>query len=144
MNRKFLSSALLSVFFFSAIHKEVLAQKYTVNIKINNLNSKKGQLLISIFNKETGFPENNKAAYSTLVFKEPLRSNLSLFLPKGSYAFAIVHDKNSNNKMDKNLVGAPTEAYGVSLNKTYLLKAPEFEENKFTLVKDTSLVVTLK
>jgi uncharacterized protein (DUF2141 family) len=122
----------------------MLAQKHTINIKLNNLSSKKGQLLISIFNKESGFPENNKAAYSTLVFKEPLRSNLSLFLPSGSYAFAIVHDKNSNNKMDKNMFGAPTEAYGVSLNKTYLLKAPEFEENKFTLVKDTSLVITLK
>jgi uncharacterized protein (DUF2141 family) len=144
MNRKFLSSALLSVSFFSAIHKEVLAQKHTINIKLNNLSSKKGQLLISIFNKESGFPENNKAAYSTLVFKEPLSSNLSLFLPSGSYAFAIVHDKNSNNKMDKNLVGAPTEAYGVSLNKTYLLKAPEFEENKFTLTKDTNLIVHLK
>jgi len=144
MNRKFLSSALLSVSFFSTIHKEELAQKYTVNIKINNLSSKKGQLLISIFNKESGFPENNKAAYSTLVFKEPLSSNLSLFLPSGSYAFAIVHDKNSNNKMDKNLVGAPTEAYGVSLNKTYLLKAPEFEENKFTLTKDTNLIIHLK
>ena len=46
--------------------------------------------------------------------------------------------------MDKNMFGAPTEAYGVSLNKTYLLKGPEFEENKFTLLKDTSLVITLK
>jgi len=122
----------------------MLAQKHTINIKLNNLSSKKGQLLISIFNKESGFPENNKAAYSTLVFKEPLGSNLSLFLPSGSYAFAIVHDKNSNNKMDKNMFGAPTEAYGVSLNKTYLLKAPEFEENKFTLTKDTNLIIHLK
>jgi uncharacterized protein (DUF2141 family) len=122
----------------------MLAQKHTINIKLNNLSSKKGQLLISIFNKESGFPENNKAAYSTLVFKEPLSSNLSLFLPSGSYAFAIVHDKNSNNKMDKNMFGAPTEDYGVSLNKTYLLKAPEFEENKFTLTKDTNLIIHLK
>jgi uncharacterized protein (DUF2141 family) len=144
MYRRIIAPSLLSVFLICSSQKDMLAQKYTVNIKINNLSSKKGQLLISIFNKETGFPENNKAAYSTLVFKEPLRSNLSLFLPKGSYAFAIVHDKNSNNKMDKNLVGAPTEAYGVSLNKTYLLKAPEFEENKFILVKDTSLIITLK
>ena len=144
MYRRIIVPSLLSVFLFCTSQKDMLAQKHTINIKLNNLSSKKGQLLISIFNKESGFPENNKAAYSTLVFKEPLRSNLSLFLPSGSYAFAIVHDKNSNNKMDKNMFGAPTEAYGVSLNKTYLLKAPEFEENKFTLVKDTSLIINLK
>ena len=140
MNRFILLSYCL---YFSA-STMVMAQKHTVTIKLSNLSSKKGQLLISIFNKETGFPENNKAAFSTLVFKEPLRNSLHLFLPNGSYALAFVHDKNNNNKMDKNLFGAPTEPYGVSLNKTYLIKAPEFEENKFTLLRDTTLNIILK
>jgi hypothetical protein len=135
---------ILSVSLFGAISNLTFAQKHTVSIQIQNLSTAKGQLLISIFNKATGFPEQVSAAYNTLVFKEPLRKNLVLFLPKGTYALAIVHDKNNNNKMDKNVFGAPTEPYGVSLNKTYLLKAPLFEENKFVMQSDTSLTIQLK
>ena len=135
---------ILSVSLFGVLGNLSFAQKHAVSIQLQNLNTTKGQLLISIFNKDTGFPEEVSAAYSTVVFKEPLRKILVLFLPKGTYALAIVHDKNKNNKMDKNLFGAPTEPYGVSLNKTYLLKAPLFEENKFGLQSDTSLMIQLK
>jgi uncharacterized protein (DUF2141 family) len=135
---------ILSVSLLGAISNLAFAQKHAVSIQLQNLSTAKGQLLISIFNKANGFPEEVSAAYSTVVFKEPLRKNLVLFLPKGTYALAIVHDKNKNNKMDKNLFGAPTEPYGVSLNKTYLLKAPLFEENKFVMQSDTSLTIYLK
>lgn len=135
---------ILSVSLLGAISNLAFAQKHAVSIQLQNLSTAKGQLLISIFNKANGFPEEVSAAYSNVVFKEPLRKNLVLFLPKGTYALAIVHDKNKNNKMDKNLFGAPTEPYGVSLNKTHLLKAPLFEENKFVMQSDTSLTIYLK
>lgn len=135
---------ILSVSLLGVLGNLSFAQKHTLSIQLQNLSTAKGQLLISIFNNATGYPEQVSAAYSTVVFKEPLHKNLVLFLPKGTYAMAIVHDKNKNNKMDKNVFGAPTEPYGVSLNKTYLLKAPLFEENKFVLQRDTSLMIQLK
>jgi uncharacterized protein (DUF2141 family) len=50
----------------------------------------------------------------------------------GTYAMAIYQDINSNGKIDKNVVGIPTEPYGFSENYVPKVKAPDFDNCKFT------------
>lgn len=49
----------------------------------------------------------------------------------GKYAVVVYHDENDNHKFDRNLIGLPTEGFGVSKNPSLFLAAPKFEESSF-------------
>lgn len=49
-------------------------------------------------------------------------------LPPGRYASIVFQDANRNGKIDKNLVGIPTEPYGFSRNATGFLGPPNFDD----------------
>ncbi|MGI4887090.1 MAG: DUF2141 domain-containing protein [Janthinobacterium lividum] len=64
-------------------------------------------------------------------------------LAKGEWAVALTQDVNNNDKLDKNLLGIPTEPYAFSNNVRPKLSAPNFEECKFLADADGK-VVTIK
>ena len=49
-------------------------------------------------------------------------------LPPGIYAVAVTHDVNGNRRTDTNLLGMPTEDWGMSNNPRPTLRAPRFDE----------------
>lgn len=49
----------------------------------------------------------------------------------GRYAVVVYHDENDNHTFDRNLIGLPTEGFGVSNNPSLFLAAPNFEESSF-------------
>ena len=57
----------------------------------------------------------------------------------GKYAVAVYHDENDNHKFDRNLIGLPTEGFGVSNNPSFLA-APSFEESSFEVNGDVTNV----
>lgn len=67
-------------------------------------------------------------------------------LPPGTYAAAVIHDENSNGKLDTNFLGIPTEGYGISNNHTHALSRPTWEESKFVVNADTTVTahITLR
>jgi uncharacterized protein (DUF2141 family) len=65
-------------------------------------------------------------------------------LLQGDYAFAIYHDENKNSKLDKNMLGVPTEYYGFSNNARRTFSAPSFQESSFDLNKDVKQTIGLK
>ena len=52
-------------------------------------------------------------------------------LDPGIYGVAVFQDLNGNEKLDRNLFGAPTEPFGFSNNPVIRFSAPEFAEFKF-------------
>ena len=52
-------------------------------------------------------------------------------LKPGTYGVALFHDRNGNEKLDRNLLGAPNEPFGFSNNPKIGFSAPKFEEFKF-------------
>ena len=54
-------------------------------------------------------------------------------LEPGSYAITVYHDKNDNRRFDKNRLGIPREAWGVSNNVRPRLRAPRFDEAMLVL-----------
>jgi len=65
-------------------------------------------------------------------------------MPKGTYALAVVHDKNMNGKLDTNFMGIPTEGYGFSNNAKALLSAPSFSAASFPYDgEDLDLTISL-
>lgn len=52
-------------------------------------------------------------------------------VPYGSYAIKLFHDANANSKLDTNLLGMPTESYGISNNARAMFGLPSFSQASF-------------
>ncbi|MCC5929739.1 MAG: DUF2141 domain-containing protein [Cyclobacteriaceae bacterium] len=112
--------------------EEMLSMKITVK----GLRSDKGKIWLSIFNSEAGFPENHQSAFFTdvIILPNGEKTFWVTGLPIGQYAIALLHDENGNGIMDKNLIGLPTEGYGLSNNPPKKMRAPRFSEAKLELM----------
>jgi uncharacterized protein (DUF2141 family) len=125
---KLLNTALCS----AAILTANMASAADLSIHIDDVKSAEGKLMVAVFSSATTFlkkPENGTGAAAAA------GSNLVVFkdLPAGEYAFAVYHDANSNGKMDKNLIGIPTEDYAFSNNALGKMGPPSFDSAKFAL-----------
>jgi uncharacterized protein (DUF2141 family) len=67
------------------------------------------------------------------VVKPNGRTALCVFgkIRPGVYAISAFHDKNSNGKLDTNIVGYPVEDYCASRNARNMFSAPSFDDAKF-------------
>lgn len=65
-------------------------------------------------------------------------------LESGSYAVALFHDKNSNEKLDTNFIGIPKEGFGFSNNPRVLTGPPSFNKASFELKTNSKLTKTIK
>jgi len=129
---------LIFVFYFTltltSVNSQVDMNKSSIKITIENFENKKGLLLINVFTSESGFPSNNEKAFQSHTF--PISGDSKIFtlenIPTGNYAISILHDENSNFKLDKNIFGIPKEAYAVSNNaKPRKLGPPKYNDAVF-------------
>jgi uncharacterized protein (DUF2141 family) len=63
-------------------------------------------------------------------------------LAPGQYAVMVMHDENSNGKLDANLIGIPKEGYGFS-NNPRVMRQPTYDETKFE-VKAEDVNITIE
>lgn len=62
----------------------------------------------------------------------------------GTYAIAIYHDEDGDRDFDRNLIGLPTEGYGVSNNPKLGFLLPDFEDVKFAVEEgENALSITM-
>ena len=102
-----------------------------LTIQIDDVRSADGTLMVALF-QAGGFlkqPVMSSAARAVqggniVVLKD---------VPAGEYAFAIYHDANGNGKMDKNLIGIPTEDYAFSNNALGKMGPPSYDSARFTV-----------
>jgi uncharacterized protein (DUF2141 family) len=107
-------------------------------LTISGIKEVKGKLGLLVFNKEEGFPENPERAIlelEVIVTATEMRVSLGT-LPYGEYAIALVHDKNANKMLDKNLLGIPKEPFGFSNNRSILRGIPNFKDAAFTFSEE--------
>jgi hypothetical protein len=114
-------------------------------VTVTNIQNAKGKISFGLFRKQDSFPIKGKQFKG--VFIETMKSKTKYTfkdLEKNSYAVAVYHDENNNGILDKNLVGAPTEAYGFSRNAREMFSAPSFEEAKIDLIDNKSIEIWIK
>ncbi len=116
----------------------------TVLLEVSSFKNTRGTLNCRLFTKASDFPDGE----GILTVRTPIAgANTTCTFPNvepGTYAVAVVHDENSNGKLDKNFVGVPSEGYGVSNNKTYALSAPKWDESVFTIATSESKTLQVK
>ncbi|MCB0480252.1 MAG: DUF2141 domain-containing protein [Flavobacteriales bacterium] len=118
---------------------EVRFQKtISLTIKFSELSVNNGKVMILVKNEQ-------KLDFAKLVI--PINNNSSsvtLEVEPGKYAVVAFHDINSNEKLDKNMFGIPTEPYGFSNNARGLLGEPDFEEQLVEVLSPKTITFILE
>ena len=125
--------------------KRTNSVRYDLTVTVTNIQNTKGKVSFGLFRKQDSFPIKGKQFKG--VFIETTKSKTKYTfqnLEKDSYAVAVYHDENNNGVLDKNFIGAPTEAYGFSRNARGTFYSPSFEEAKIDLKENKSIEIWIK
>lgn len=115
-----------------------------LRIAIKNINGIRGQLMVGLFDNEKGFP---KTATVGKVVAVQADSALVIFsdLRPGSYAIGVIHDANSNGKLDTNLLGIPKEGFAFGNNAMGTFGPPSFNSAQIRIdTRPVNQVLVLK
>ena len=101
-----------------------------LTVELNGLKRQGGQVCLSLFSSSQGFPDNKENALQTQCIrleKESPKITFENLIP-GNYAVAVFHDANSDQILNLNSLGIPTEGFGFSRNPTILAGPPQFDD----------------
>ena len=103
-----------------------------LTIHIDDVKEAGGTIQVALYDSAGGFMKTAVGS-ANIVAAKVANTVVLKDLPAGEYAFAVFHDANSNAKLDKNMFGMPTEAFGFSNNAMGSMGPPSFEQARFTL-----------
>src|SRR5690606_18126341 len=129
-----------------AVASYSFTQNNRLTIHVTDLQNSKGQVILDVFSKEKGFPM--KTEYAILRKKVTIPANGKVVfhlddLQNGEYAFALIHDENSNEKLDLNFIGIPKEGAGASNNAKGFMSPPGYKDAKFNFNKSTEVTIKM-
>lgn len=119
------------------------AEAFDIELNIIGGKPNKGQFLFSIFNSKESFLKKPLLEKNIEIDKYGNGKVKIESLPKGTYAVSIVYDENSDNKLNTNFFGIPTEKVGFSNNAKGRLGPPSFEDTSFLVNKNLELEVSV-
>lgn len=105
-------------------------EKSSLSITIEGFKNPKGQVCINLFSNSQGFPSTKEKAVQAqcMPVKETLETITFQNLDAGSYGVAVIHDANVDGKLNRNILGIPTEGVGFSNNPKIRTGPPKFGE----------------
>ncbi|OWQ98573.1 hypothetical protein CDQ91_08155 [Sphingopyxis witflariensis] len=117
----------------------------TVEISVTGLRNMKGQILVCLTTNPKAFPDCSKDKGSVrMAVKAANAGDFTIAAPAtGTFAIAVVHDENSNNKMDV-AIFLPKEGFGFSRNPTITVGPPSFKSASFVVTGDTHQAIRMK
>jgi uncharacterized protein (DUF2141 family) len=103
-----------------------------LTIHVDDVKAAGGTIQVALYNSADTFMKTVAGLCKTAAAG---RANMVVLkdLPAGEYAFALFHDANSNEKLDKNMFGIPTEDYAFSNNALGKMGPPTYDSARFTL-----------
>ncbi len=119
------------------------AQSQTLTIQVTNVKDADGQVRIAIYNSEKDYMKKSFKVKSAKAVKGTVELVIDN-LPAGTYGISVMHDANSNEKLDSNMIGIPKEGFGFSNNAKGTFGPPGFEKTKmdFSSSKQISIALT--
>ncbi len=108
-----------------------------LDVTVDRLRSAKGLIRVCLTADPANFPACVDDA-DAVTRSVPAGTRLVHFtgLPYGGYAIAVIHDENSNARLDT-FAGIPREGFGFSRNPAIRFGPPRFEAARFQLVGAT-------
>ena len=135
---RFLFSLFTILVFF--ISFGISAQNAEISITFTGIKTAKGQVLVEL--------KNAKGEVVGGYFVPVTQAGNLVFTVKnikpGKYAVSAFHDKNSDEKLNTNMFGLPTEVYGFSNDARGMFGPPDLAEQLFSVAGDTKISIALK
>jgi uncharacterized protein (DUF2141 family) len=105
-----------------------------VNLSVSGLRNAKGHVMICLTKNPKAFPDCGKDVTAIKkIVPASAASNVSFVdVAPGTYAAALVHDENANNKMDLRLF-LPKEGFAFSRNPAVVTGPPKFKSAAFAV-----------
>jgi uncharacterized protein (DUF2141 family) len=99
-----------------------------LKITVEGVPNDQGNVMVGLFNKTNQFPKGQPLLGQMSVAQKGTITVTFSNVPPGRYAISSYHDANHNQKLDTNMMGMPTEAYGFSRDARGTMGPPKFEE----------------
>jgi uncharacterized protein (DUF2141 family) len=102
-------------------------------VDVRGLHSSRGQVLCFLYASAAGFPGDpvRALAKTSAPIAESTASCRFAGVAPGAYAVAVVHDENGDGRLDRNMLGMPTEGVGASNNPASHFGPPKFDQARF-------------
>ena len=112
----------------------------SLTIHVTGFRNTKGVLGAELFKTSAGWPEDVKQSFRHASFPIHGTEATATFdhLPPGRYGIVVLHDENTNEKLDRNLFQVPKEGFGFANNPRVLLVAPPLEKASVPVTCPTS------
>jgi uncharacterized protein (DUF2141 family) len=106
---------------------------HELTVEVTDVKGKDGKLLILLFSKLDGFPDDtSKAAHTARIDIDQPRHTFS-DLSASRYVVVVIHDRDNNGKADNSGLGFPKEPIGLRNHKKLAPPRPDFEKAKVNL-----------
>ena len=105
-----------------------------VRIKVTGISNLVGTIRATLDGSELAF--KNDAPNTQTSELEVTGNEVELVfhnVPSGVYAVKVIHDENNDKKLNQNLLGIPSEKYGISNNVMGKFGLPAFKEASFNV-----------
>jgi uncharacterized protein (DUF2141 family) len=111
---------------------DTVSLRVPLTLIVNNLESSTAPVVVGVYksNRKFLYKEGRIKEYKFTPNGKILTATIT-DLKYGEYAIAIYQDVNSSGKIDKNMIGIPTEGYAFSNNFKPKVKAPAFSDCMF-------------
>ncbi|MGH1577945.1 DUF2141 domain-containing protein [Planktotalea sp.] len=107
-----------------------LASAQTVTLKIET-QTNTGTMRAAVFDSQASFDTEKVVAFESIPAQQGTTVITIKNLSSGTYGIAVFQDENNDERLDQNLLGAPTEPFGFTNNPRIGFSAPKFEDFKF-------------
>lgn len=113
------------------------ASEVTLTVVVQGLRSAKGLVAVSLYaDDKSKFLVKKGSIYVGRVDAHAPSTRVCMHLPKaGTYAIAVYHDEDASRKLNRSLVGLPTEGFGFSNNPKTFMSLPAFSAVRLNVAK---------
>lgn len=119
---------------------------HTLTVEVQGLRNNKGVVVFALYNKDGSLPDEHYKKYYKKAVKAIEANGAAVVfpdLPAGTYAVNILHDENSDHKIDRGLF-LPREGIGFSnITSVGPGNKPSFRKASFILDRDRKVVVKI-
>jgi uncharacterized protein (DUF2141 family) len=122
-------------FFISSL---MAAQNANLTVTVSGLKNNTGLVKIGLYNSDGTFLNATYKSITSAI-KNNGATVTFVGIPKGDYGISAYQDENSNGKLDKNLIGIPSEDFACSNNAKGFMGPPKYEDAKFSINKNLKI-----
>ena len=147
MNGKLLLCLGVTTFVLSSFKAMSAPGTYDLSVEVEGIKNTEGQVLVAIYSKKEDWLNLGKAKY---VKRQDAKKDKKLVftfskLPKGKYSVSVLHDQNSNDKMDMNwFPPGPAEGAVVSNEaQPSMIGPPEFDDAMIVIESSQKLTLPM-